>query len=64
MNCREIVRDWLKRGGYDGLCAYDCGCGLDDLMPCDGLVAECVPAYRGKLEDGEDGYVPLKEGRK
>ena len=32
----EMVAEWLRANGYDGLCNPDagCGCGLDDLMPC------------------------------
>ena len=32
---REIVREYLVANGYDGLCNDECGCDLDDFMPCD-----------------------------
>ena len=41
----KIVHEYLKDNGYDGLCCEECGCGLDDLMPCDGDCINCVPAY-------------------
>jgi hypothetical protein len=45
MNIREIVTAHLKAGGFDGLAGEDCGCGLDDLMPCASCWAiECKPA--------------------
>lgn len=47
MNVKEIVIAHLKSIGADGLCADECGCGLDDLMPCmcEGI-EDCVPARR------------------
>ena len=44
MNVRQIVLAHLKAGGFDGLAGEDCGCGLDDLMPCDGYRSDCHPA--------------------
>ncbi len=46
-----IAAAWLKANGYDGLCPAlewhcDCGCGLDDLMPCDEPGIRCVAAWR------------------
>jgi len=44
---REQVRAKLKAEGYSGLyCDGECGCTIDDLMPCD--VAE---------KDGDEEYV-------
>jgi len=42
----NIVRDWLIKHGYDGLCNsdYGCGCRLDNLMPCEELT-NCQPGY-------------------
>jgi hypothetical protein len=55
MTVREIVLDYLRRVGADGLCGDHCSCPLDDLMgdcgmggPCG---ADCVPA---KLSGDED----------
>jgi len=46
MTVKEIVHDWLKEHGYDGLCSDCCGCGLDELFPCDeGGCADCVPGH-------------------
>lgn len=49
MCVKEIVKSYLKSKKFDGLCNEDieCGCGIDDLMPC-GDVHElnCVPAYQ------------------
>lgn len=37
MTVCEIVTQWLKDNGYDGLYAPgECCCSLDDLMPCGG----------------------------
>ena len=35
MNIKEIVTEYLKSHGFDGLYHDDCGCDLQDLMPCD-----------------------------
>ena len=50
MSVRRIVREWLENNGYDGLVNRDgeCGCPLDDLMPCENSIAglgDCEPAY-------------------
>lgn len=34
MTIRDIVVAWLKEHGYDGLCEEECGCNLNDIMPC------------------------------
>ena len=47
MTVKEIVKDYLEKNGYDGLCCEGCGCGLDDFMPCEGCdIKNCKPAYR------------------
>jgi len=50
---RQMVRSALEKAGYDGLCGFDCGCGLDDLMPCGFPDAVCEGGYKAK-QDGED----------
>jgi hypothetical protein len=43
---KEIVADYLKANGYDGLCCDGCGCGLGDhFMPCEERFVGCKPAY-------------------
>jgi len=48
MTIREIVREYLKVHGFDGLCGDECGCGGKDLFICDGAenILECQPGYR------------------
>lgn len=56
-NVREIVAQWLRENHYDGLCNPDgeCGCGLDDLMPCQCInERECVCAYEIPVPDGSE----------
>jgi hypothetical protein len=45
MTVKEILIEWLKTRGYDGLCYDDCGCGLNDFMPCQSSCELCKPAY-------------------
>jgi Fe2+ or Zn2+ uptake regulation protein len=56
---REIVRQYLQDHGYHGLCnpALECGCGIDDLMPCDSNPFGCQPARHAVNEYGEAEYV-------
>lgn len=54
MNVREIVVEHLKAGGFDGLAAEDCGCSIDDIMPCcsgDRDISECRPARKVVCKD-------------
>jgi hypothetical protein len=48
-NVATIVEEWLRANGYDGLCIPgECGCEIDDLMPC-GSPNECccMAGYKG-----------------
>ena len=48
MNAKDILCKWLRDHGYVGLCNQDidCGCVLDDLIPCQDDFRDCLPAYR------------------
>ena len=50
MTCRAIVIEYLKANGFDGLVCTDvsCGCGIDDLAPCDCSISQCEPGYAFK----------------
>ena len=58
MTVREIVVEYLRAHGYDGLWTNDCGddgcgCLIDDLAPCCcESFFECEPGY--KLPGNED----------
>ena len=67
MSVKEIIEKYLKENGYDGLFnnEYDlCGCGLDDLCPCNGDILTCQPAYKRQCKDcSEKGTCEMfKEG--
>lgn len=38
MKVKEIVKKFLEDNGYDGLTSGECGCKVEDLMPCDGCM--------------------------
>lgn len=57
MTCKEIIEQYLKEKGFDGLCGDDCGCGIDDLMPCFDAWTECVPGFKGPDPDGESDWL-------
>lgn len=56
-NCIEIVREYLRVNGYDGLCNDECVCGIDKAPCGDGPYSRCQPAYR----HSDGGYYPEKE---
>ena len=52
MTVKEILIEWLKEHGYNGLLNDDdfC-CGLDDFIPCNCEGIEgCQPGYRIKCD--------------
>ena len=62
MTIKEIVKKYLEENGYDGLASPDleCGCPIDDLMPCDKPNAEeCVSGHKSNV-DGDIIFVPGK----
>ena len=47
MTVADMIRAALAEIGADGLCNpdHECGCGIDDLAPCECLnLSECVAA--------------------
>ena len=56
MKAKDIVEQWLRLNGYDGLCTVDCGCELDDLMPCcePDCCMDCEPGYKASCQGPED----------
>lgn len=49
---KEIVVEYLKKNGYDGLYNEDieCGCGIEDIPLCDETnINECKAGYKCKL---------------
>jgi len=45
MTVLEIVKDYLDKNGFDGLCNDTCGCSKNDLFPCDDACLDCIAAY-------------------
>lgn len=44
---KEILIKWLLDNGFDGLANTEsCGCGIDDLAPCDCSPMDCEPAKK------------------
>ena len=62
MNVKDIITDFLRGHGCDGLCNPfgECGCDLDVLMPCNEGCGQCVPAMKATAVTSEDDpeYVP------
>lgn len=54
MTIIDIVSEYLKENGYDGIYNSDgeCACCLEDgLRPCGEDFSECKPGYKVKYED-------------
>lgn len=53
----DIVRNYIKEHGFDGLCnpGLECGCLLSDLVPCGDGIGDCQPGYKNGDEDGNVG---------
>ena len=65
MNIREIVSEWLKEHGYDGLYSQDeCACALSDLMPCGEVFPEdCEPGYKVDCPRGHEYNFMITENK-
>lgn len=47
MIVKEIIEKYLRENGYDGLFHDgDCGCEVDDLIPCEVFCNNCEPGYK------------------
>jgi hypothetical protein len=49
---KSIVREYLKKNGYDGLYNEwgECGCVNEDLFPCGSDPIECKPGHKIERE--------------
>ncbi|WP_419600656.1 hypothetical protein [Thiolapillus sp.] len=47
-DCRDMVAAYLRQSGFDGLFCEECGCSVDDLMPCgeNDWVWSCQAGYK------------------
>jgi hypothetical protein len=58
MTVKEIVEQWLKDNGYDGLYSPmgECGCCIgEDFIPCQSEgVENCEPGYIVKCKPGDE----------
>lgn len=50
MTCEEMIKEYIIKNGYGGLVNVEgeCGCPLDDFMPCGESCLECEAAYKHK----------------
>lgn len=65
MTVEDIVRDYLERNGYDGLCdPGECSCGLGSLMHCDSPNQDCVAGHKVPCECSEDCGWHIAPGRR
>ena len=50
MTVRDIITNYLKEHGFDGLCGRDCQCHVDDI---------CQPYNKLNLDSCRPGYTTL-----
>lgn len=62
----QIISDYLKANGYDGLvCEGEkCGCQLGDLAPCGEMRLDCAAAHKVQQPDGAEYDFMMYEGKK
>lgn len=63
MTVKEMIEKYLRDNGFDGLCNDDCGCPLDDLMPCCDSIEGCVPGYKVPCDCGEGCDYHISESK-
>lgn len=60
-----IQETLIKRGNYESTDDYECGCGVDDLQPCDSDFSKCLAAYKdpasGRFVSSKDEFVIAEE---
>lgn len=57
MTVHEIVKKYLIENGYDGLYTDDCGCLVEDLMPCSCDCSYCNAGYKVDAKEARElGY--------
>lgn len=50
----DIVAEELKHQRWGGLSGLECGCTIDDLIPCaSGPFCDCVPGHQVRVRDPE-----------
>jgi len=51
----EIVAEYLREHGYDGLCANEgeCACEIGDLAPCGEMQDDCWAGHKLPCDCGE-----------
>ena len=58
MTIIEMVEQYLKQNGYDGLFAEsaECACKVDDLEPCGNIQSDCHAGYLAPGDCGEHDW--------
>ncbi|RLI68626.1 hypothetical protein DRO91_08760 [Candidatus Heimdallarchaeota archaeon] len=48
MNIKNMVTGFLSAKGYSGLynLEMECGCAIEDLMPCESMSGDCKAGYK------------------
>jgi hypothetical protein len=58
---RDIIVEYLKTNGYDGLCYGDCRCDIDHIPASCRHLSQCIPTIKIKDYFVRETSVPVKE---
>ena len=53
---KEIVLEYLREKGFDGLFSDECGCRNQDLGPCGEMSQDCTAGYIRLVANNPEGY--------
>jgi len=63
---RAILKEYLEKNEYEGLVNVDleCGCSLEDLMPCDAPCVNCEAGHKERQEENAEFDWVIVPGKK
>lgn len=66
MKLREILKEYLEKNEYEGLVNIDldCGCTIEDFMPCDAPYINCEAGYKKSSTENKEFDWIIVPGKK
>ena len=65
LNVKQILVEYLKSNGYDGLCNWGCGCGIDNLNYDNCISSNCKAAVKrvATIQDNANSLLDFMPGQ-